>query len=87
MAINEVTHVDGNRVSRNEGSIRLTELRTRLGRGECDSGGHRLCAMSKGEAEDVRVLLQDKIIGLVAHALLCHVLLVAGCSSSFGLVL
>jgi hypothetical protein len=70
VAINEVTHVDGNRVSRNDGSrsVRLAELRTRLGRWECDSGGHRLCAMSKCEAGGCQGAASRKD-GPVAHAL------------------
>ncbi len=61
MAIYEVAYVDGNRMSSNEGSTGLAVMRTRFGGGECDSRGHRLRVLSKGEAGDVRVLLQDKL--------------------------
>jgi hypothetical protein len=49
VAVYEVAHIDGNRVSRDEGSIRFPELRTGLSGGKRDSRGHRLDVLSRGE--------------------------------------
>ena len=80
MAIYEVAHFDCSRVSGDEGSIRLVELRTVIGRGKCDSGGHRRTLSKFGARRSLGYVVEISSVQPLAALtwptmhLYCHVL-------------